>query len=75
MKKALERTRGQFIKVQCGFKVVSDHSKQIFYLIRKKHIQCLHSANRTKTWSLTHLLPGLSVAAIADSMRYLFLHR
>jgi len=37
MKKALERTRGQFIKVLCGFKVVSDHSKQIYYRIRKKH--------------------------------------
>jgi len=30
MKKALECTRGQFIKVQYGFKVVSDHSRQIY---------------------------------------------
>lgn len=35
----------------------------------------LSSADRTMTLNLTRLLSGLSGAAIADSMRVLFLHR
>ena len=46
-----------------------------YIIASERNIKCLLSANRTKTWSLSHLLPGLSVAAIADSMMTLHLHR